>query len=150
MTGTTRAGDIMTANPKYVTPQSNLVDAARVMKEENVGIVPVVEEGSRKLVGLVTDRDIAIRVVAEGRDSNNTSVANIMSTDIKACRPEDSVDEVMNLMGKEQVRRVPIVDDRGSLVGIIAQADIVLETTDDQRSDKVVEQISKPSGKHAQ
>ena len=150
MPGTMKAQDVMTANPKCVTPSTNLVEAARLMKDENVGVIPVVEEGTNKLVGLVTDRDITIRVVAEGRDSTSTSVGHIMSKDIKTARPQDTMEDVMNLMGKEQVRRVPIVDDRGTLVGIIAQADVVLEATDEARSEDVVEQISKPSDKHAQ
>ena len=150
MPGTMKAQDVMTANPTCVTPETNLVEAARLMKDENVGVIPVVEEGTNKLLGLVTDRDIAIRVVAEGRDTANTSVGHIMSKDIKTARPGDSMEDVMTLMGKEQVRRIPIVDDRGALVGIIAQADVVLETSNEERAEDVVEQISKPSGKHAQ
>jgi CBS domain-containing protein len=146
-----KAQDIMSRNPTCVTPDTPLVEAARLMKQENVGVVPVVEsEGSRKLVGVLTDRDIAIRAVAEGRDGASTSVGHVMSSDVRSAAPGDSVNDVMALMGREQVRRVPIVDDRGALVGIIAQADIVLEAKDDKRAEKTVEQISKPSGKHAQ
>ena len=146
-----KAQEIMSRNPSFVTPETGLEEAAKLMKTENVGIVPVVEStDSRKLVGVVTDRDIAIRVVAEGRDSANTSVGHIMSANVKTCRPDDSVDDVMDVMGKEQVRRVPIVDDRGNLVGIVAQADVVLEAKDNKKSERTIEKISEPSGKHAQ
>ena len=146
-----KAQDIMSRNPATVTPETPITDAARLMKNENVGIVPVVEStSSRKLVGVVTDRDIAVRVVAEGRDGMTTSVGHIMSSDVRTCTPDTSVDDVMDVMGKEQVRRIPIVDDRGSLVGIVAQADVVLEAKDDKKAERTVEKISQPSGKHTQ
>ena len=145
-----KAQDIMSRNPACVTPDTPLVDAARLMKQENIGVVPVVEsEGSRRLVGVITDRDITIRAVAEGRDGSSTSVGHVMTSEVRSASPNDSVDDVMTLMGKEQVRRVPIVDDRGALVGIVAQADIVLEAKDDKKAEKTVEEISRPSSRHA-
>ena len=146
-----KAQDIMTRNPTCVTPDTTLADAARLMKDENVGIVPVVESNDmRRLVGVITDRDIAIRAVAEGRDGVSTSVGHIMSPNVRTTTVDESVDGVMKLMGREQVRRIPVVDDRGVLVGIISQADIVLDAKDDKRAEKTVEQISRPTGKHAQ
>jgi CBS domain-containing protein len=140
-----QAREIMTKNPRTVTPDASLTEAARLMKSEDVGIIPVVENSeSRNLVGVVTDRDIAIRVVAEGRDPNGATVRDVMSTNVRTCRESDSVDQIMDLMGKEQVRRVPIVDDRGSLVGIVAQADVVLHAHDDGKAERTVEQISEP------
>lgn len=146
-----KAQDIMSRNPTCVTPDTPIVDAARLMKRENIGVVPVVEsEGSRRLVGVLTDRDIAIRAVAEGRDGGSTSVGHIMTSEVRSAAPDDSVNDVMALMGREQVRRVPIVDDRGALVGIIAQADIVLQAEDEKKAEKTVERISQPSSRHAQ
>jgi CBS domain-containing protein len=146
-----KAQDIMSKNPTCVTPNTTLVDAARLMKDQNIGIVPVVEStSSRRLVGVVTDRDIAVRAVAEGRDGVTTSVGHVMSADVSTTTVDRSVDDVMELMGREQIRRVPVVDDRGVLVGIISQADIVLDAKDDKRAAKTVEQISKPTGKHTQ
>ena len=122
------AQDIMSKDPICVTPDTSLADAARLMREENIGVVPVVDsEASRRLVGILTDRDIAIRAVAEGRDGTTTSVGHIMTADVRTSTASDSINDVMELMGREQVRRIPVVDDRGALVGIIAQADIVLE-----------------------
>jgi CBS domain-containing protein len=146
-----KAREIMSKNPTCVTPDTPLVDAARLMKDENIGVVPVVESSnSRRLVGVLTDRDIAIRAVAEGRDGATTSVGHVMSTDIHTSAPDDSVNDIMALMGSEQIRRIPIVDERGDVVGIIAQADIVLEANDNKKAERTVEKISEPSGKHSQ
>jgi CBS domain-containing protein len=146
-----KAHEIMSRNPTLVTPDTSLVDAARLMKDENIGVIPVVDSlDSRRLIGVVTDRDIAVRAVAEGRDGSTTSVGHIMTADVRTSGPDDSVNDVMALMGREQIRRVPIVDERGALVGIIAQADIVLEAKDDKKAERTVEKISEPSGKHAQ
>jgi CBS domain-containing protein len=146
-----KAQDIMSENPTCVTPDTSLVDAARLMKQENIGVVPVVESAnSKKLVGVLTDRDIAVRAVAEGRDGANTSVGHVMTSNVRTSITTDSVNDVMDLMGREQVRRVPVVDERGALVGIISQADIVLEAKDNKRAERTVEQISQPTGKHTQ
>ena len=141
-----KAREIMTANPRTVTPDMNLPEVARLMQSEDVGIVPVVDAGgSRQLVGVVTDRDIALRVVGEGRDPNSVRVSDVMSTNVRTCREDDSVDDVMDVMGTEQVRRVPIVDERGSLVGIVAQADVVLQASSDKKAERTVEKISQPN-----
>ena len=143
--------DVMTKDPACVTPGATIREAAQLMQRENVGIVPVVEEtGTKRLLGVVTDRDIAIRVVAEGRDGG-TRVSDVMSSSrIRTCTPDDDVDDAMEVMADEQVRRVPIVDDRGSLVGIVAQADIVRKTRDEDKAGDTVKQISEPGGRHSQ
>jgi CBS domain-containing protein len=143
--------DVMTKDPSCVTPGATIREAAQVMQRENVGIVPVVEEkGTKRLLGVVTDRDIAIRVVAEGRDAG-TRVSDIMSSSrIRTCAPDDDVDDAMEAMANEQVRRIPIVDDRGALVGIVAQADIVRKTRDENKAGNTVKEISEPGGRHAQ
>ena len=141
-----KAQEIMSKNPRSVTPETAIVDAAKLMKSEDVGVLPVVESASSKrLLGVVTDRDIAIRVVAEGKMS--ASVRDAMTPGVKSCKADDNVKDVMALMGREQVRRVPIVDDSGELVGIVSQADIVLEG-DDKRAEQTIEQISQPGGSH--
>jgi len=141
-----KAREIMTANPRTVTPDTNLPEVARLMKSEDVGIVPVVDgAGSQRLVGVVTDRDIALRIVAEGRDATTARVSDVMSTNVSTCREDADVEDVMSVMGKEQVRRVPIVDERGALVGIVAQADIVLQAKSDKKAERTVEQISQPN-----
>ena len=141
--------DVMTRDPSCVTPDTPAREAARLMKDEDIGIVPVVDGDGRQLVGVVTDRDIALRVVAEGRESD-TRVRDVMSRDTLAtCRPDGDLNEVMDLMAQEQVRRVPIVDDRGSLVGIVSQADVV-RASNDGKAERTVEEISRPGGQHSQ
>jgi CBS domain-containing protein len=143
--------DVMTKDPSCVTAAATIREAAQVMQRENVGIIPVIEENqSKRLLGVVTDRDIAIRAVAEGRDAA-TRVSEVMSTNrIKTCTPNDSVDDAMTAMASEQVRRIPIVDERGTLVGIVAQADIVRKTRDGSGAERTVREISEPGGKHSQ
>jgi len=141
-----KARDLMSKNPSCVTPEMSIRDAARLMKTEDVGVLPVVEsEGSKRVIGLVTDRDIAVRAVAEGRAE--ASVRDVMTADPRTAREDDDVDNVMSLMGQEQVRRIPIVDERGQLVGIVAQADIVRRASD-RKAERTVEKISEPGGKH--
>ena len=146
-----KAQDIMSADPICVTPQTSMEEAARLMKDHDVGVLPVVsEEGSRQLVGVITDRDITIRHVAEGHGSPDCPVSEAMSENVKTCRADTSVEDLMDTMGREQVRRIPIVDERGALVGMVAQADVVLEAHNEKKAEEMVENISKPFGKHSQ
>jgi len=147
-----RISEIMSRNPRSVSPDTPVSEAARVMKEQDVGLVPVVErvggaETRGRLVGVVTDRDIAIRHVAEGRAAD-APVSEVMSGGEKTCGPNDSVEDAMALMGREQVRRLPIVDERGALVGVVAQADLARMAGKDRQVEKTVEQISQPGGNH--
>jgi CBS domain-containing protein len=147
-----KISELMTRNPCTVNPETPVSDAARLMKEEGVGIVPVVErvggaETRGRLVGVVTDRDIAVRHVAEGR-GGDAPVRDVMSGGVKTCRPDETVETVMALMAREQVRRVPIVDERGSLVGVVSQADLARKAKDAIRVEKTVERISQPGGNH--
>ena len=138
-----KARDIMSSNPRVVTTSDSISRAAEIMREANVGAVPVVEDsGSMRLAGLVTDRDIAVRIVAEGRDGN-VNVREVMSSSLKTVGPDDDLNRVTELMKAEQVRRIPVCEgDR--LVGIIAQADVAREGRDSKTGD-VVEKISEPT-----
>ncbi|HVH12410.1 MAG TPA: CBS domain-containing protein [Longimicrobium sp.] len=123
-----RAADVMTDDPECVTSDMTLADAARKMRDLDVGIIPVVESThSRRLRGVLTDRDIAIRAVAEGLDGGSTRVIDVMTTQVETCNKNDTLRDVMSVMEREQVRRVPITDREGRLVGIIAQADVATE-----------------------
>ena len=145
-----RAQEIMTENPRCVTADATVREAAQLMRDEDVGLVPVVESNTdKRLVGVITDRDIAIRCIAEGRDSS-CRVRDAMSRDrLTTCAPQDAVNDVMKSMASEKVRRIPIVDERGSLVGIVAQADIVRKATSSSDAERTIEQISEPGGPHA-
>jgi len=142
--------DIMTKNPSCVTPDATVREAAQVMSREDVGIVPVVQgKSDNRLVGVVTDRDIAIRCVAEGKDGT-CRVSDVMSVDnLATCGESDDVDSLMQAMRTEKVRRIPIVDERGSLVGIVSQADVVRKASDGQAAERTVERISEPGGRHS-
>lgn len=144
-----KAQDIMARNPSSVTPDTSAQEAARLMQREDVGVLPVVESGSNRLVGVVTDRDLAIRVVAEARDATQSRVQDAMSSNLKTAKPDDSVDDIMDVMGREQVRRIPIVNERGELLGIVSQADIVREAKDERKAEQTIENISSPGGKHS-
>jgi CBS domain-containing protein len=142
--------DIMTRDPSCVTADATVREAAQVMKREEVGVVPVVNsDAERRLVGIITDRDIAIRCVAEGKDGS-CRVDDVMSSDdLTTCSFGDDVENVMDAMRAEKVRRIPIVDERGSLVGIVSQADVLRKTRDMNRAGETLEEISEPGGPHA-
>lgn len=133
--------DVMTSNPASIEADSPVVEAARIMKEQDVGIVPVVEGG--RLVGTLTDRDITTRVVAEGKDPRSVSVREIASTDLITVNPQQDLDEALRLMASHQVRRLPVVEEDGRLVGIVAQADVAREAND-KKTGELVEGISQP------
>ena len=139
----TKISDVMTARPLAVESQTSVREAARLMESEDVGSLPVVEEGAR-LVGVVTDRDVAIRVVAAGRDPESTSVGDIASRDLVTLTPEDDLDDALALMAREQVRRLPIVVRDGELVGVVSQADVA-HSAKEKHVGEVVEAISRPS-----
>ena len=132
--------DAMTENPRAIGRDSTVVEAANIMRDEDVGIVPIVD--GDKLVGTLTDRDIAIRVVAEGRDTDTTKAEEVASREIVTIDPQQDLDEARRLMARHQVRRLPVVEEDGKLVGIVAQADIAEHATDEQTGE-LVEEISK-------
>ena len=132
--------ELMTTNPRSLESGSNVMEAARLMRDEDVGIVPVVD--GEKLIGTVTDRDIAIRVVAEGKSPESTTVGEIASRELVTIDPQQELDEALRLMARHQVRRLPVVEEDGKLVGIVAQADIARSASDEQTGD-LVEDISK-------
>jgi CBS domain-containing protein len=131
--------DLMTANPCSIDADKSVAYAAKMMRDEDVGLAPIVE--GDKLIGTVTDRDIAIRVVAEGKDADETTVREIASTNLVTIDPQQDLDEALRLMAKHQVRRLPVVEEDGRLVGVVAQADVAREG-DDTRTGQVVQEIS--------
>ncbi len=141
-----KARELMTKDPVVVTPEEPVTRAAQIMRDENVGAVPVVDDrGSMRLRGVITDRDIAVRHVAEAHSSNCRVSDELTAGPLKTVTPETDADEVMELMKREQVRRVPVVQGE-RLVGIIAQADIA-HGENPNAVGKVVERISEPGQK---
>jgi CBS domain-containing protein len=131
--------DVMTKNPRAVEPSTTLVDAARNMRDENVGPLPIVDDG--RVVGMLTDRDIVVRAIADGRDPSSTTVGEIASRELVTVDPDQSLDEAARLMAQHQVRRLPVVEEDGRLAGIVAQADVAT-AGDDSLTGEVVERIS--------
>jgi len=131
--------EVMTSNPCAIDADKPVSYAAQMMKDEDVGFAPIVE-GDR-LVGTLTDRDIAIKVVAEGKDPQSTAVRDIASTDVVTVDPQQDLDEALRLMASNQVRRLPVVEEDGRLVGVVAQKDVA-EEGDDAKTGEVVQEIS--------
>ena len=143
-------GDVMTKDPAFCVPTDSAARVAKVMKVKNVGSIPVCESRhSRKLVGIVTDRDLALHVVAESRDASSTHVEDVMTREPCTCHPEDGFQNAWEAMQQYQVRRIPIIDGSGQLIGIIAQADIAARKEEREKTAETVEEISKPSTAHA-
>ena len=130
--------DVMTSNPATLEPSATVVDAAGVMAGEDVGPVPIVEGG--RLVGIITDRDLVVRVLAEGKDPSSTTIGEIASADLTTVSPDTDVQEALDLMSASQVRRLPVVES-GQLVGIVAQADVA-RAVDEEQTGEVVQDIS--------
>ena len=132
--------DVMTSNPRGVETSTPVVEAAQLMKSEDVGSLPILE--GERLVGMVTDRDIVLRVVAEGKDVQSSTVGEVASRDLVTVDPQQNLDEALRLMAQHQVRRLPVVEEDGRLVGILAQADVA-SAGQDAKTGQVVEEISK-------
>lgn len=143
-----KARELMTSPPVCCTPDDSAQEAVRLMQEKNCGLIPVVDDReSGRLLGVVTDRDIALRGVGRGLGAD-TPVRDLMSTDISCCSPEDDLSQVERIMEGRQVRRVPVIDDGGRCLGIIAQADLAFQqgrVTTEEEVGRLVERISEPT-----
>jgi CBS domain-containing protein len=133
--------DAMTEDPRSIGASASVVEAARLMREEHIGSLPVTED--ERLVGMITDRDITTRVVAESAVPETTSVADVYSRDLISVEPDNDLEEALQLMARHQVRRLPVVEN-GRLVGMVAQADIALKENE-KRTGELVGAISEPS-----
>jgi CBS domain-containing protein len=132
--------DAMTEDPRSIGASASVVDAARLMREEHIGSLPITDDET--LVGMITDRDITTRVVAEGADPKMTSVGDVYSRDLISVEPDEDLEGALQLMARHQVRRLPVVEN-GRLVGIVAQADIALR--ENEKTGELLEAISEPS-----
>ena len=130
----------MTSNPCTIDADKPVAYAAKMMKQENVGSAPIVQ--GDLLVGTLTDRDIVVRVVAEGRDPQTVTAREVASTDVVTVDPEQNLDEALRLMASHQVRRLPVVEEDGRVVGLLAQADVA-EEANAKQTGELVEEISR-------
>jgi CBS domain-containing protein len=137
-----KVADVMTTRPRCATPDTPLVEVAQIMETENVGAVPLIDDQDR-LVGMVTDRDIVVRAIAKGKDTRGMQASAAASQELVVVSPEQNLDEALQLMAQHQVRRLPVVAEGDRLVGIVAQADVALETKE-KTAGELLEDISRP------
>jgi CBS domain-containing protein len=140
-----KCSEIMTPDPVCCEPGDSIPFVAQIMKQEDVGSVPVVDaRDSGKLVGIVTDRDLVVKVLAGDRPLDGVTVRDAMTTHPLSCRVDDDVETAMKAMADRQVRRMPVVDADGRLAGIIAQADVATRVHHERKTGELVEAISEP------
>jgi len=134
--------EVMTTNPVYCLPGDRVAKVAQLMKSTDIGSVPIVEdEQSRKLVGIVTDRDLAVKMVAEGRDVTTAHAEDVMTRGVVTCCVEDDLEKALDAMSRNQLRRIPVVSENMKLVGIISQADVARMNAP-EKTGEVVKEIS--------
>lgn len=135
--------DVMTPNPICCLPTDNVIEVAQIMKRENIGPMPVIDNTeSQKLIGIITDRDLAMKIVGEGRDPRSTRVEAVMSRKVVTCRADDEINIAMKLMSDHQIRRIVIVDNVNTIKGIISQADLATRMNQPEKTAEVVKDIS--------
>ena len=138
-----KCNEVMTKNPVCCLPNDMVAKVAQLMKRKDIGPVPIIEnEQTKKLVGIVTDRDLALKIVAEGRDAKFTKAEEVMTRKVVTCRGEDDVQKALDAMSEHQLRRIPVVDNDNRIVGIIAQADVATRVDQPAKTAEVVKDIS--------
>lgn len=136
---------IMTTNPQCCLASDKVYTVAQRMQSENIGALPVVaNHNNKRLIGIITDRDLAVRVVGASQDATNTQVGNVMTPNPVVCQPTDSLDTTIEIMAHNKIRRIPVVDDNGQVLGIISQADVATRLESQSQSANMLEQISQP------
>jgi CBS domain-containing protein len=143
-----KCNEVMTKNPVCCLPNDMAIKVAEMMKKDNVGSIPVIENAqTQKLVGIVTDRDLTLKVVAEGRDAKSTKVESIMTHKVVTCLAEDDLQKALDAMAEHQLRRIPVVDNDNKILGIIAQADVATRVNQPEKTAAVVKEISQSNAK---
>jgi CBS domain-containing protein len=138
-----KCNEVMTKNPVCCLPADLVSKAAELMKSKDIGPVPIIEnEQTRKLVGIVTDRDLALKIVAEGRDPKSTKAEAVMTREVVTCRAEDDLQKALDAMSGHKLRRIPVVDNNNGIVGIIAQADVATRVDQPEKTAAMVRGIS--------
>jgi len=138
-----KCSEVMTKDPVCCLPNDSVAKAAELMKNENIGSIPVIEsQQTQKLVGIVTDRDLALKIVSEGRDANSTNVEAVMTRRVVTCVADDDLQKALDVMAGHQLRRIPVVDHDNKIVGIIAQADVARRVDQPEKTAEMVKEIS--------
>jgi CBS domain-containing protein len=143
-----KCNEVMTKDPVCCLPNDSVAKAAELMQSGNIGSIPVIEnEQNQKLVGIVTDRDLALKIVAEGRDAKSTNVEAVMTHKVVTCLADDDLQKALDAMAEHQLRRIPVVDGDNKIVGIIAQADVATRIDQPEKTAEMVKEISQANGK---
>jgi CBS domain-containing protein len=139
--------EVMTKNPVCCLPDDMVADVAELMNSGNIGSIPVIEnEQTKKLIGIVTDRDLTLKIVAKGLDAKSTKVETVMTRKVVTCLAGDDLQKALNAMAEHQLRRLPVVDTDNKIVGIIAQADVATRVDQPEKTAEMVKEISQATG----
>jgi CBS domain-containing protein len=142
-----QCSEVMTSNPVCCLPDDMVIEAAQLMRSKNIGSIPVIKNvETRRLVGIVTDRDLALRIVAEGVEAQSTTVEAVMTRTVITCLTDDDLQKALDAMADHQLRRIPVVDNDNVLVGIIAQADVATRVDQPEKTAQMVREISRARG----
>ena len=143
-----KCDEVMTKNLECCLPGEKVTEVATMMKRGNIGPIPVIENGkTQKLIGIVTDRDLALKVVAEGLNPRDTKVEAVMTRKLVTCLAGDDLQKALDAMSEHQLRRIPIVDDNYKILGIISQADVATRVNRQEKTATLVKGISQPNAK---
>ena len=143
-----KCNEVMTKNLVCCLPSDMVIKAAELMKSENIGPILVIEnEQTQKLVGIVTDRDLALKILAEGRDAKSTKVEAVMTRKVVTCLASDDLQKALDAMAEHQLRRIPVVDNDNKILGIIAQADVATRVDQPETTAEMVKEISQAKGR---
>jgi CBS domain-containing protein len=138
-----KCNEVMTKNPVCCLPSDPVSKVAQLMKSKDIGSVPVIEnEQTKKLIGIVTDRDLALKIVGEGRDPKSTKAEEVITRKVVTCRAEDDLQRALDAMSEHKLRRIPVVDNNNGIVGIIAQADVATRVDQPEKTAAMVKGIS--------
>lgn len=143
-----KCNQVMTKEPVCCLPEDTVAKAAQLMQRDNIGSIPVIDnDKTQKLVGIVTDRDLVLKVIAKGQDAKTTKVETVMTRQVVTCLAEDDLQKALDAMAEHQLRRIPIVDGSQKIVGIIAQADVATRVNQPEKTAEMVKEISQSNAK---
>jgi CBS domain-containing protein len=141
-----KCNEVMTKNPVCCLPGDTVSKVAELMKNKHVGPIPIIDsEQGKKLVGIVTDRDLALKIVADGRNPKSTKAEEVMTRNVVTCRAEDDLKNALDAMSGHKLRRIPVIDNNSRIVGIIAQADVATRVNQPEETAAIVREISQPA-----
>ena len=143
-----KASEVMTKNPVFCMSNDMAVKAAKLMKSENVGSIPIVKNGNtQELIGIVTDRDLAMNIVGEGLDAESTQIEDVMTHKVVTCLADDDLQKVMDTMSEHQLRRIPVINENRKILGMISQADVAIHYDHPEKTAAMVKEISQENVK---